>query len=113
MQGVDTRGQKDLYELITELRSERKCSVLMISHDLHLVMASTDHVLCINQHVCCSGHPRQVQQHPEYLKLFDRETVGLAVYTHQHDVNGDIGKELSSVSRTSPHKASNPRKGKN
>ena len=85
VQGVDTTGQKELYRLITDLRTEQGCAVLMISHDLHLVMASTDQVVCINQHVCCSGHPHQVKQHPAYLRLFGGESEELAVYTHHHD----------------------------
>ncbi|WP_062261121.1 zinc ABC transporter ATP-binding protein ZnuC [Endozoicomonas arenosclerae] len=85
VQGVDVNGQKELYHLITELRNEQGCSVLMVSHDLHLVMASTDRVVCLNQHVCCSGHPHQVRQHPAYLKLFGGESEELAVYTHHHD----------------------------
>ena len=85
VQGVDTTGQRELYQLITDLRNEQGCSVLMISHDLHLVMASTDQVVCINQHVCCSGHPHQVKKHPAYLRLFGGESEELAVYTHHHD----------------------------
>ncbi|WP_263081391.1 zinc ABC transporter ATP-binding protein ZnuC [Endozoicomonas sp. Mp262] len=94
VQGVDVNGQRELYHLITELRNEQNCSVLMVSHDLHLVMASTDKVVCLNQHVCCSGHPHQVRRHPAYLKLFGGESNELAIYTHhhdhQHDVNGKV-----------------------
>ena len=95
VQGIDVNGQAELYRLIMRLRDERGCAVLMVSHDLHLVMAATDEVLCINQHVCCSGHPDAVSRHPAYLDLFgaiDART--LAVYTHhhdhQHDLHGDI-----------------------
>ena len=85
VQGVDVNGQKDLYHLITQIRNEHGCSVLMVSHDLHLVMASTDRVVCLNNHICCSGHPHQIRQHPAYLKMFGRESDELAVYTHYHD----------------------------
>ena len=85
VQGIDVNGQKELYHLITELKNEQGCSVLMVSHDLHLVMASTDIVVCLNQHICCSGHPQQVRQHPAYLQLFGGESEELAIYTHQHD----------------------------
>ena len=89
VQGVDITGQKELYQLITNIRNESRdqghCAVLMVSHDLHLVMASTDKVVCINQHVCCSGHPHQVKQHSAYLHLFGGESDELAVYSHYHD----------------------------
>ena len=91
VQGIDVNGQAELYRLIVRLHDERGCAVMMVSHDLHLVMAATDEVLCINQHVCCSGHPDAVSQHPAYLDLFgaaDAKT--LAVYTHHHDHEHDM-----------------------
>ena len=91
VQGVDINGQSELYQLIRRLRDDHGCAVLMVSHDLHLVMAATDEVLCINQHVCCSGHPDAVSQHPAYLDLFGgAETSGLGIYTHHHDHAHDL-----------------------
>jgi zinc transport system ATP-binding protein len=85
-QGVDINGQAELYQLITEIRNQYQCAVLMISHDLHLVMSATDRVICLNQHVCCSGHPEQVSNDPAYQELFGLEKVdALAVYAHHHD----------------------------
>ncbi len=94
-QGVDVTGQAQLYSLITRLRDEQGFGVLMVSHDLHLVMASADSVICLNQHVCCTGHPKSVSQHPEFLRLFSRTASReFAMYTHahdhDHDVHGDI-----------------------
>jgi zinc transport system ATP-binding protein len=93
-QGVDVLGQSELYQLLAQLKYSRGCSVLLVSHDLHLVMASSDKVLCLNQHVCCSGHPKDVSRHPEYLQLFgsdvnSRGIDGLAIYTHHHDHRHD------------------------
>lgn len=59
-----------LYDLINQLRHELDCAVLMVSHDLHLVMAKTDEVLCLNQHICCSGAPEVVSMHPEFISMF-------------------------------------------
>ena len=85
-QGVDMTGQADLFKLITGIRDRRGCGVLMVSHDLHLVMASTDSVICLNHHVCCTGHPETVTRHPAYIELFGPlASEELAVYTHQHD----------------------------
>ena len=89
-QGVDINGQQELYQLIGEIRDEYGCGVLMVSHDLHLVMEATDQVLCLNTHICCTGRPEAVSQHPEYLKLFGSSLEGLAVYTHHHDHTHDI-----------------------
>lgn len=94
-QGVDVNGQLALYDLINQLRQEFNCGVLMVSHDLHLVMAKTDEVLCLNQHVCCSGTPEVVSLHPEFLAMFGhRGAEQLAVYrhhhNHRHDLNGRV-----------------------
>lgn len=91
LQGVDVNGQIALYRLIASLRGELDCAILMVSHDLHLVMAQTDKVICLNQHVCCYGRPESVSQHPEYLKLFgSRAAEDIAIYSHQHDHLHDI-----------------------
>lgn len=89
-QGVDINGQQKLYQLIASIRDEYHCGVIMVSHDLNLVMASTDRVLCLNTHICCTGHPEAVTQHPEYLKLFGTSMEGFAVYTHKHDHSHDM-----------------------
>jgi len=88
-QGVDINGQQKLYQ-IANIRDEYGCGVIMVSHDLNLVMASTDRVLCLNTHICCTGHPEAVTQHPEYLKLFGSSMDGFAVYTHSHDHSHDL-----------------------
>ena len=90
-QGVDVTGQEELYQLIDDIRQRHNCGVLMVSHDLHLVMATTDEVVCLNQHICCSGHPEQVSVDPAYLALFGKAAGGnLAVYTHRHNHHHDI-----------------------
>lgn len=86
VQGVDVQGQLELYRLIPQLRDELGCAVLMISHDLHLVMSATDEVICLNGHVCCSGHPDTVTTDPAYLDLFGQnQFLEVAHYTHHHD----------------------------
>lgn len=94
-QGVDILGQQDLYRLIIDIRNRWKCGILMVSHDLHLVMAGTDSVICLNKHVCCSGLPDAVTQHPEFLKLFGVQApTELALYTHTHDHRHDLGGDI-------------------
>lgn len=85
VQGVDFNGEMELYDLIVEIRDKLNCGVLLISHDLHLVMASTDLVVCLNGHVCCQGTPMVVAESPEYHELFGARATGLVRYQHQHD----------------------------
>ncbi|MEE2933957.1 MAG: zinc ABC transporter ATP-binding protein ZnuC [Pseudomonadota bacterium] len=97
-QNVDYSGQAELYALISKIRNERKCGILLISHDLHLVMSKTDHVLCLNKHVCCEGQPEAVSRHPEYQALFGPNVAeGLAVYSHQHDHQHNFLKKAEHV----------------
>ncbi len=84
-QAVDVHGQAELFARIETLRRTRGCGVLLVSHDLHTVMARTDRVLCLNRHVCCQGTPEDVRRHPEYHALFGRHADALAVYVHHHD----------------------------
>ncbi len=92
--GVDFAGQAELYELIRRIRDARQCGVLLVSHNLHLVMAATDRVVCLNHHVCCEGLPESVSRNPAYLELFGPEASGaVAVYTHQHDHQHDLTGE--------------------
>lgn len=85
-QGVDLHGQRELYQLLRKIRDERQCGILMVSHDLHFVMAGTDQVICLNQHICCSGTAESVARHPKYLELFGQDLgKDIAIYTHHHD----------------------------
>ena len=85
VQGVDFAGETALYELIGRIRDTKGCGILMISHDLHMVMAGTDTVICLNGHICCRGTPAVVSQSEDYRRLFGAAARGLAFYDHQHD----------------------------
>jgi len=99
VQGVDVAGQAELYRLITQLRDRHGCGVLMVSHDLHLVMSTTDQVVCLNRHVCCSGHPEQVSGDPAFVELFGQDAKSLAIYHHHHDHEHDLhGAVVSETS---------------
>lgn len=105
VQGVDVQGQQELYQLIPTLRDEFNCAVLMVSHDLHLVMAATDEVICLNGHVCCSGSPQDVSLDPAYISLFGRSPI-VVPYTHHHDhhhgLDGHIEPSQCSHSSQEP-----------
>lgn len=104
VQGVDVAGQSKLYQLIADIRDQRGCGVLMVSHDLHLVMAATDTVVCLNQHVCCHGHPSSVTEDPAYLELFGQTAhSGIAVYTHHHDHDHNMHGDIEQAENSSAH----------
>ena len=97
VQGVDFNGEITLYNLIKDISDKLSCGILLISHDIHFVMSATDHVICLNGHICCSGEPRVVAKNPEYIKLFGEHTAStLSLYEHDHDhshsADGSISK---------------------
>lgn len=104
VQGVDMNGQSDMYQLISDIRDQTGCAILMVSHDLHFVMASTDKVICLNQHVCCSGHPETVSSHPSYLEIFGKAEASLALYTHHHDHHHTDTGHIVADTTTTPNK---------
>ena len=110
-QGVDINGQAALYHLIRELRDELNCGVIMISHDLHLVMAATDKVICLNQHVCCSGYPADISHDPAFIETFGRSVAeSVAVYhhhhNHRHNLHGDVIPTIPETSDSHGHRCS-------
>lgn len=103
VQGVDLAGQAELYELISHIRHRRGCGVLMVSHDLHVVMAATDQVVCLNHHVCCAGRPEAVSRNPEYIALFGPGIAeSVAVYSHRHDHSHDVAGAIVEPDAAEP-----------
>ena len=94
VQGVDFTGEIALYELIKKICDELNCGILLISHDLHTVMTATDHVVCLNGHVCCSGSPIDVAKNNEYKALFGEQASQILTrYEHRHDhIHTDEGE---------------------
>lgn len=104
VQAVDVHGQIALFELIGEIRRRRNCGVLLVSHDLHLVMARTDTVVCLNRHICCQGRPEDVSRHPDYVALFGKHAEALAIYHHMHDhAHADDGCVVPVGQEHTPH----------
>ena len=95
MQGVDITGQTELYQLLNHTRSWLNCAILMVSHDLNIVMANTDEVLCVNKHICCAGSPEMITNDPHFIHFFgDQFAKNVAFYSHHHNhhhnLHGDI-----------------------
>ncbi|NHB59329.1 metal ABC transporter ATP-binding protein [Acinetobacter sp. 194] len=82
MQGLDIQSEAELYDYVRSLPERYGCSILIVSHDLQWVMQGTQRVVCLNKHICCSGLPESIQQHPEYQAIFGTNRV---FYHHHHD----------------------------
>lgn len=85
-QNLDISGQLSFYKLLERIYKERNLSILMVSHDLHMVMASTKRVVCLFHHVCCSGEPHTITKDPEFISLFGDDMANMmAIYHHSHN----------------------------
>ena len=92
--GLDQPGVAAFYRKIENIRKSTNCAILMISHDLHVVMSSSDRVICVNGHICCQGTPEIVATSPEYQALFGGDVDGtFALYRHHHDHKHDSKPE--------------------
>lgn len=84
-QNLDIASQLTFYKLLNDIYAQQQVSILMVSHDLHLVMASSRKVVCLYHHICCEGPPQMVANDPEFLRLFGSDTARMmAVYHHDH-----------------------------
>jgi zinc transport system ATP-binding protein len=81
--GVDKGGEQVFYELLTRLSKRGNLTVVVASHDLDLVFAYAERVLCINRSIFCSGPPKEVLKTGNLEKLYghDVKTFG---HTHTH-----------------------------
>ena len=87
-QNLDVSGQTLFYKLLQKIYSKRGLSILMVSHDLHLVMVSTKQVICLSNHICCSGKPQQITNDPKFLSMFGKDMAEvMAVYQHSNKEN--------------------------
>ena len=85
-QNLDISGQLAFYKLLEKIYTTRALSILMVSHDLHMVMATTKQVICLFHHICCSGEPQVVTRDPEFVSLFGHDMAEMmAVYQHGHN----------------------------
>ncbi|BCE01601.1 ATP-binding cassette domain-containing protein [Marinicellulosiphila megalodicopiae] len=103
-QGIDFHGEAELYALIHQIQKELKCAVLMISHDLHVVMAQTSQVICLNQHICCFGEPESISKHPEFINIFgDKIAKNVGYYQHDHDHDHALDGQVKACTHDHNH----------
>ncbi|OOF50552.1 zinc ABC transporter ATP-binding protein ZnuC [Rodentibacter genomosp. 1] len=103
-QGVDITGQAELYQLIRQTQQKLNCAVLMVSHDLHIVMADSNEVLCINQHICCAGTPETLSNDPTFIRLWGNQfSQNVGFYTHHHNHHHNLHGDVCDCNDSSTH----------
>lgn len=92
--GVDIGGQVEMYSLLRQLSEALGFAVLMVSHDLYVVMAGAERVICLNHHICCEGTPQHVGGDASFRMMFgDQLADQVALYHHQHTHEHGLGDE--------------------
>lgn len=81
--GVDEPGERDIYALIQRLQRDEGLTALIISHELSLVYAYADNVLCLSRWRTCIGPPMEVLT-PQRLQ----EVYGAPMKFHGHNDAG-------------------------
>lgn len=82
--GIDPAALGSYYQTIRDYQVQNQCAIVMVSHDLHLVMAASDQVICLNGHICCAGHPETIAMHPEFRAITGLENIGIYKHRHEH-----------------------------
>jgi zinc transport system ATP-binding protein len=79
--GIDVQGETEFYTLLNQLRQNHHWTVLQISHDLDMVSAHCDRVLCLNRTLICQGRPDTALSPENLLNAYGP---AFSRYQHQH-----------------------------
>jgi zinc transport system ATP-binding protein len=77
--GIDREGERLFYDVLEQLRRQRKIGIMMVSHDISVVYRYASHVLCVNRRLMCQGPPGDILKDETLERLYGHAT---AVYEH-------------------------------
>ena len=83
--GIDVIGEAAFYEIIKKLNAAHGTTVILVSHDISMVQASVDEVICVNKRLMCYGPPKSAMTATNLKKLFGEHT---HLYEHGHKHHG-------------------------
>lgn len=76
--GIDAIGEKYFYEYMQKYIEECNASVVLVSHDMHMVYQYASQVLCLKVSLQCQGTPDEVTSCNAFQDMFGAST------THFH-----------------------------
>ena len=75
--GVDVGGEESIFFMLSELKKKRNITMLLITHDIHLVKEYTDELLGLNKCMTFFGDSQQIAE-PSLQQRIYGETVCLS-----------------------------------
>jgi len=82
--GIDFKEGEKFYDLIASLNRQTGATILLVSHDTHVVDRMADHVLCLKDgRIACQGHPREIINEKMLEQIFG-STKGFYEHHHPH-----------------------------
>ncbi|MFN7088754.1 MAG: metal ABC transporter ATP-binding protein [Candidatus Paceibacteria bacterium] len=80
---VDVGQEATIYELLDSIAKSRYLTLFVISHDLSIIFAFADRVVCLNRAMLCYGVPQKVLTPAKLAELY-RTKVHFFDHTHRH-----------------------------
>lgn len=72
LSGVDVEGMDTLMEMLDEIRRTYDLSILMTTHDFHILPQYADQVVIIDRNAICQGTPMEVLGSNSFRRVFHR-----------------------------------------
>jgi len=81
MSGIDISGEETIYSLLRKFWKSRNLTILLVTHDIHIVYAYSTNCLCMSKKKFCYGPPKKILT-PKALQ----EIYGMKIkfYEHKH-----------------------------
>lgn len=94
--GVDVGGEQTFYDLIETLAKQEQLSILLASHELDVVFAYADQVICLNKRMLCAGAPTKVLNQNTFAELYGKH---VKFYDHGCASHDDQAKHHDHTQR--------------
>jgi len=72
--GVDHDSEEPIFATLNELKEKRRITILLITHDVHIIREYSDYFLALNKCVTFFGESKEIMN-PEIQKIIYGETV--------------------------------------
>jgi zinc transport system ATP-binding protein len=80
--GIDIGGEETIYSLLHTFWQKQNLTILLVTHDLHVVWEYATQVLCLNRQQMCMGKPDDVLTPQQLKQLYG---TGIKFYQHRHE----------------------------